>query len=224
MSEILSSGKTKEAKQCRNNNSATNHPLVSVVMCVYNESPQFFEKAMNSIDQWAKSDTRVRLIRQSNKGLTKSLNMGISSARGKWIARQDSDDWSDVHRLEKQMEVAAKDDNIVLIGSWFYMVDRNGNLLDLCKMPETDEMFREITPRKNPFCHGAMTFRRDAALAINGYREFLSAGQDYDLFWRLIDLQGKVAAVKEPLYFLRHNPNSISATKAYLQNEAGWII
>lgn len=231
-------------------NPTTKTPLVSVVMSVYNETSQFLEQAMNSllqqtlpnfeivliddgsnshetidaIDRWAKTETKVRLIRHSNIGLTKSLNLGISAAHGIWIARQDSDDWSDIHRLEKQMEAAARDENIVLIGSWFYLVDANGNLLELCKMPETDEMLRKIVPRKNPFCHGAMTFRREAAVAIKGYREFLYAGQDYDFFWRLIDLQGKFAVAKEALYFLRNNPKSISATKGHLQKEAGWII
>jgi glycosyltransferase involved in cell wall biosynthesis len=225
-------------------------PLVSVLMSVYNEAPDFFDKAMSSvlhqtfqdfevividdgsdspgtieaIGRWEKADPRLRVIRQANHGLTKSLNLGITAARGQWIARHDSDDWSDPQRLEQQLALSTHDPEIGLIGSWFYIVDKDGRILNLHQMLSSDEQLRKSVAKKNPFCHGAMMFRRDHALEIGGYREFLHAAQDYDFFWRLIDLKCKFGAVEEPLYYLRNNPNSISGTRAYLQKEAAWIL
>ena len=36
----------------------------------------------------------IEIITQENLGLTRSLNLGLESAHGKWVARQDADDVS----------------------------------------------------------------------------------------------------------------------------------
>src|SRR5262249_61801204 len=46
-------------------------------------------------------DPRVRLVHQESTGLARALNRGISLARGRYIARQDHDDWAKPTRLEK---------------------------------------------------------------------------------------------------------------------------
>ena len=49
-------------------------------------------------------DKRVKVFKnQNNLGLTKSLNLLINESSGKYLARQDSDDWSEETRLEKQL-------------------------------------------------------------------------------------------------------------------------
>ncbi|WP_424031154.1 glycosyltransferase family 2 protein [Methanoregula sp.] len=48
------------------------------------------------------TDSRIRVIaNEKNIGLTKSLNRGLSLAKGDYIARMDADDISDPQRLEK---------------------------------------------------------------------------------------------------------------------------
>ena len=44
------------------------------------------------IQRYADKDQRIVPITQENIGLTKSLNKGILTAKGEFIARQDSDD------------------------------------------------------------------------------------------------------------------------------------
>ena len=51
---------------------------------------------------YEKNDARIRIINQENIGLTKSLIKGVNKAKGKWIARIDSDDISFPERLQKQ--------------------------------------------------------------------------------------------------------------------------
>jgi glycosyltransferase involved in cell wall biosynthesis len=50
-------------------------------------------------------DKRIRLVRNGeNRGLIATLNHGVEIARGKYIARMDSDDISHPERLEKQFQ------------------------------------------------------------------------------------------------------------------------
>ena len=94
---------------------------ISVVMSVYNEPVDWIRQSIDSIlnqtfryfefiiindnpegisqkkmlKDFAAKDNRIKIIEnEENKGLTKSLNIGISKATGKYIARMDADDIS----------------------------------------------------------------------------------------------------------------------------------
>ena len=47
----------------------------------------------NICDEWAKRDSRIKVIHQKNGGLPNARNTGISNATGRYIAFVDSDDW-----------------------------------------------------------------------------------------------------------------------------------
>ena len=56
------------------------------------------------LDEYAKEDNRVKIFKNSdNLGLTKSLNILLSSSKGEYLARQDSDDISSKDRFEKHL-------------------------------------------------------------------------------------------------------------------------
>lgn len=44
-------------------------------------------------NQWAQKDSRIKVIHQSNQGVSKARNKGITEAQGEYIAFIDSDDW-----------------------------------------------------------------------------------------------------------------------------------
>lgn len=94
----------------------TQEPLISVIVPVYNVSA-YLDRCMRSLieqtyrnleiilvddgstdnsgelcDQWAKKDTRVRVIHRKNNGLSQARNTGLDAATGEYITFVDSDD------------------------------------------------------------------------------------------------------------------------------------
>ena len=63
-------------------------------------------------------DQRVKLIRNdTNLGITKSLNIGLRAAKGKYIARMDSDDIAFPERFEKQYAFMESHPDVFVCGA-----------------------------------------------------------------------------------------------------------
>src|SRR5438128_1485891 len=57
------------------------------------------------LDDLASRDNRLRVLHQTNRGLTEALARGCSEARGRYIARHDADDLSLPGRLRRQQRL-----------------------------------------------------------------------------------------------------------------------
>ena len=165
-------------------NTAQESPRVSVVMSVYNGT-RYLSEAMNSILGQTLSDfefiiindgstdstrdiivshddPRIRLIdNESNQGLPISLNKGIHTARGAYIARQDADDISLLERLEKQSVFLDEHGSVSVLGCWWTYLDIDGDTFSSGKIPNNDRIIQENLIRRNvKFPHGSLMFRR----------------------------------------------------------------
>ena len=70
-------------------------------------------------------DSRIKKIFfKTNKGLVKSLNVGIKVSKGKFIARMDADDISLPERLFHQLQFLKKNPLFDLVGSQQIIFDR----------------------------------------------------------------------------------------------------
>lgn len=168
------------------------------------------------LERQGAADSRVRLVRGPPRGLTATLNCGLALAAGEWIARQDADDWSEPHRLERQAAFLDQHPQIALCGSnaWTHLSD--GRPLWATRLPAGQAAIREALWEGNPFVHGSTLFRAGVARKFGGYREEFPCAQDYDLFWRLSDAGG-AANLPEPLYHYRHRAGAVSARRAVEQ-------
>src|SRR3954471_22997773 len=66
--------------------------------------------------QIAGEDSRIKLISRPNKGLTKTLNEGLSLATSPLIARMDADDISFPDRFQKQVDYLHAHHECVCVG------------------------------------------------------------------------------------------------------------
>lgn len=216
-------------------------PKISVLMSVYN-GEKFISESINSIlNQTYKdfefiivndgstdntlslinsfNDSRIKVINQKNKGLTKSLNIGIKNSKAGLIARIDADDFCDKDRLKLQYEFFKKT-NLVLLGTLVYF--KTNNSLIKSKYL-TDEQIIESFKTKNPFSHSSVMFKKEEFLKIGGYNEKMKLAQDYDA-WIRLSKTGKLSMINKHLVTIRLSSKSISRKKIVQQAYYGYII
>ena len=74
-------------------------------------------------------DKRIKkFFLKKNIGRTNCLNYALDKAKGEYIAILDSDDVAMPNRLAKQINYIKKK-KIVLVGTWFSRIDRNGKII-----------------------------------------------------------------------------------------------
>ena len=217
-------------------------PEVSVLLSVYNEQPEFLEKAivsilnqsyrnfefvilddgstsmemLNILDDFAVKDKRIRVYREPHRGLTKTLNVGLSLCRGRFICRQDSDDWSETERIQKQVEFMVRHLEIAVVGTNAMMHQETGAPLWGSNQPVDPDNVLKSFQVMNPFFHGSVCLRKSAVEKMGGYCEWFRCSQDYDLFWRLCERYGG-ANLTEVLYHFRCTAGSVSIRNCYEQ-------
>jgi len=155
------------------------------------------------------SDSRIKLFKNdSNIGLTKSLNKFTQYATGKYLARQDGDDISLNNRLQKQIAVFNKFDNLDIVTSRAYV--KNSNRI----IPKYRNYisYKILINYLNPFIHGTLMIKNDSFIKLNRYNENFIYAQDYKLFYDAIKLNMKIKVISEPIYILNLE-NNISSNK-----------
>lgn len=215
-------------------------PKLSVVMSVYN-GERHIEAAIKSVlaqtyqnfefiiiddastDQTPEilrdlEDPRIRLHRnRTNLGLTKSLNKGISYAKGTYIARMDADDISLPHRFDAQVTFLENNAGHALVGSSYYQIDDDGQIVSLVEVTSRSSAIQKALKKQNCFAHGSVMMRKGAFIDVGGYDEDFEFSQDYDL-WIRIGEKYKLGNIEEPLYCWRSSATGISSVKKEKQD------
>lgn len=68
-------------------------------------------------DEWAKKDSRIKVVHKKNGGLSSARNAGLKVAKGEYIGFVDSDDYVDATMYEDLMRVMKKDERIMVVSS-----------------------------------------------------------------------------------------------------------
>ena len=153
-------------------------------------------------------DNRVKVFRNHNNlGLTKSLNLLINESSGKYLARQDADDWSEETRFEKQLKFM-NDENIDVVYARSVRNDTQNIFPRLSYYLPLNFVLRY----KNPLIHGTMLAKKNIIEKVGGYDEKFIYSQDYKLAFDLINLGFKLRIMKNVLY-KSNFINNISTTK-----------
>lgn len=187
-----------------------NHPIISVVMPVYN-GEKYLSEAIDSIlyqtytdfefiilndgstDNTEEiilsyDDPRIVYVKnEENLQIVETLNKGIALAKGKYIARMDADDISLPERFEKQLDILENHLSVQVIFSIVELVNENGVTIGSWKDDvdcHTQESMYSFLPRKNCFSHPSVMIRKDVAknyLYINSKNS-----EDYNLWLRMM--------------------------------------
>lgn len=210
-------------------------PKVSVLMSVYN-GDEYLEEAIDSVlsqtfsdfefiiindgssdnslailKSYEKKDSRIKLISRDNRGLISSLNEGLLTAQGTYIARMDADDICHKERLQKQYDFMECNKAVVACGS---------SVIVFGKSIRSHVSRRNIDPLYNkaslifepPFAHPSVMMRTKIMHENNIlYEHDFRDAEDYALWVKLVDF-GTLVNIEEPLLDYRIRDDGITKT------------
>ena len=216
-----------------------NDELISVIMSTCNTKKEYLETAVKSIlNQTYKNieliividggndlevlseikDNRIHIVQYAErKGLATRLNEAIEIARGKYIARMDSDDYSLENRLITQYRFMEKHADIDICSSFAKQFDEGQKYMyNIWKKPEELQCQLFFT---NILVHPAVMFRRQFLIENNlKYSTDYMYSQDFE-FWTRISKKGRIAIIPEILLMYRVHKNQVSTDKKEKQRE-----
>ena len=176
--------------------------LLLVDDCSTDQSPEI-------IEQYARDDERVRALRMSsNAGPAATRNLGIESARGRYIAFLDSDDlWLD-SKLEKQIKTIEQYKAAICFSSYYKFTDQPNQLRKLVTAkPLVD--YRLLL--KSNFI-GLSTALYDTSLVGKVLMPTIGH-EDYALWLTILRDGHSAVGLKEPLVKYRVHSGSVSSNK-----------
>jgi hypothetical protein len=132
----------------------------------------------------------------------------------------DADDISLPNRFSLQVAFLDLSRETVAVGTGVELIDEDDESLGLWERPITHEALEKahLSGLSGQVVHPSVMLRTTTIKEIGGYREHLSAGQDYDLFLRLGE-RGQIENLPDVLLRYRMHLESIGFTKSDEQHE-----
>jgi glycosyltransferase involved in cell wall biosynthesis len=212
------------------------HPLISILLPVYNSDPRFLRAAIDSVrkqiyPQWelciaddastnaevrpfleevARRDARIKVIfRETNGHISACSNSALSLATGEWCALLDQDDTLSENALALVALEIAEHPETGLIYSDEDKIDNHGARSNpFFKTDWNPELFLG----QNYINHLGV-YRTLLLREIGGFREGYEGSQDYDLALRSVEKlrHGEVRHIPHILYHWRTVEGSLAA-------------
>lgn len=127
--------------------SAINQTLKEIEIIVVNDGST--DKSLEIIEAYKMFDDRIKLINQSNMGLSEARNSGMKVATGEYVYFLDSDDYIDLNTL-KTCYIKAKNENLdVLCFDAESFLDADSLIMNLPKYDRSSTLDSKILPGKN---------------------------------------------------------------------------
>lgn len=221
-----------------------NTPLVSVIIPVY-KVEKFIDQCIESVvkqtydnleiilvddgspdrcpeicDQWAKRDSRIRVIHKDNGGVSAARNIGMSAATGDFIYFIDSDDYIDHELIEYVVHYLITNSSEIVFFK-YKIVDECGNEISTSaeNYPDTgvyssNEVLGFIWSGRIPNYPWGYCFRR--SLVLHNKIEFPPnriMGEDLSMMHLLINASNRISFISKELYFYRQRSGSTLSDK-----------
>ena len=178
------------------------------------------DKTWGIIKSYSRKDERIIPIRNKKPlGVGGSANKAIKIAKGKYLLRMDSDDWSFPYRIEKQVQFMENNPEVVCSGGYLVNCDKNLKEKGVRKYPLSHKELLKTILRWNPVPHPASIWRKSAVDKTSGYPTTLDTSSDY-AFTLAVSKHGKIANIGIPLIKYRIHGASLSNAKMRKQQLA----
>ena len=211
-------------------------PKVTVLLPVYNNAP-FLRDALEStlrqtwtdlevlaIDDGSTdgtlallrsfNDERLRIVEHpKNLGLIATLNEGITSATGEYIARMDGDDIMAPERLAEQIAYLDAHPEIAMVATSVEFMNADGVVTgewNTDRETPDEASIRAMLPRTNCIAHPTVMIRR-SALGKLRYDPRQTGAEDWDLWLRMLSHGLRISKLPQVLLKYRIHTGSVMA-------------
>lgn len=93
------------------------------IICINDGST---DNSLSIIEQFAKSDSRIKIITTQNRGQSHARNKGLEIANGEYTGFLDSDDYADTTMFEKLYTAAKQNDSDVVMCGVYILNEKTG--------------------------------------------------------------------------------------------------
>lgn len=217
---------------------------ISVVIPVYNVE-KYLEECVNSIitqtypnfevilvddgskdgspaicDQFAQSDSRIKVIHKVNGGLSDARNVGTAQAKGEYIVYLDSDDYiCDVDFLQKINLKANAGYDVICYKFKKYFEDKDEfaectfSCPDIEKYESTEQRVTEMVKRDAFYCSAWSKAIRTDILRRNEITfEKGLLGEDQEWYYHVLSKIKTITYIDEAVLVYRQRANSITSS------------
>lgn len=174
------------------------------------------DNSLKIMQNYAKQDSRIKVINKKNSGVSSTRNIGIKEANGKYLMFIDSDDYINdktIYTLVEEMEK----NNIDIIRFNGYIENRKGNMLKLefpinnkkvlCTPENKIEIIELINhPTKSIRCYCPLFFMKNNN--IIPFNENLSYLEDKVFYLENLLNNKKIMFLNEYFYYYTYNKKS----------------
>ena len=172
-------------------------------------------------DEWAKRDSRIRVVHKKNGGLSQARNAGLDVAKGEYISFVDSDDFICKDALENLYN-RIKDDKSIGITSGLIYRYQDGSINNfkdqwLCSKEiviPSSEFLLETMSQKTSYTVWNKLYRRDV-IGNTRFREGRNNEDTlfmYDLGKNIAILNVCMVEIPHYVYYYRYREDSICTT------------
>ena len=163
----------------------------------------------------AKILRQAKITSKKNGGIVSALNLGLRSCQGKYVARLDCYDQALPERLDEQVAILERDEEIGLVGGQIILFDERGDI-GVSRYPtDPEEIKHELLRGHSAIVHSAATMRRDLLIKVGGYDLFYEGMEDFDLFAKF-SLVGKLGNAEKVVSKVQSIPSGLTFNGAYL--------
>ena len=164
------------------------------------------------LQQYQQQFPQITIISRENRGLVYTLNEALSVAKGKYLMREDADDFSDPERAVTQVQYMEQHPDVVVCGARYRTFGNDERVVDMPITPAACKVHALFGP---PVAHPSVMLRSEF-LRIHGlkYEEKNKHCEDYGLWVDIISAGGAVSNVPEVLHNYNNHGEQVSVLNA----------
>lgn len=165
-------------------------------------------------EEYAKKDSRFRVIHQKNGGLAAARQTGLDNVHGEYVIVCDSDDWAEPDMYEKLYQ-KAKETNADIVLCGYYSEYGDGRIVPVQTIfkendgivDNNDVLYRGVNPSWNKLIRFSLFEQTKAT-----YEPGINLGEDALIMYKLLKGNPRIMQVRERLYHYRRSFGSKSYT------------